>query len=150
MFNTAYRIIGTEEEAEDVLQDAFLSAFRNIAGYREDASFGSWLKRIVINKSITSINKRKVTEELNDNTSDQYFYQWEEETESILSVDQIQQGITQLPKGFRAVLTLYLFEGYDHGEIAGILGISESTSKSQYNRAKKKLRDILSKSVSYG
>ena len=143
--------MGNEEEAEDVLQESFLSAFRNISSYREDASFGSWLKRIVINKSITLLNKRKLMEEVNEQTVGEYHYEWDvNDGGSTLSTDEIRQAVKLLPDGFRSVLTLYLFEGYDHGEIAGIMNISESTSKSQYNRAKKRLREILKKSVNYG
>ena len=143
--------MGNEEEAEDVLQESFLSAFRNISSYREDASFGSWLKRIVINKSITLLNKRKLMEEVNEQTVGEYHYEWDvNNVGSNLSTDEIRQAVKLLPDGFRSVLTLYLFEGYDHGEIAGIMNISESTSKSQYNRAKKRLREILKKSVNYG
>lgn len=151
MYNTALRMMGNEEEAEDILQEAFLSAFRNISSYREDASFGSWLKRIVVNKSITLLNKRKLMEEVNENTAGEYFYEWDlQEPYFTPKSDEIRAAVRQLPDGFRSVLTLYLFEGYDHGEIAGIMGISESTSKSQYNRAKKRLREILKKSVNYG
>ena len=143
--------MANEEEAEDVLQESFLSAFRNISSYREDASFGSWLKRIVINKSITLLNKRKLMEEVNEQTVGEYHYEWDvNDGGSTLSTDEIRQAVKLLPDGFRSVLTLYLFEGYDHGEIAGIMNISESTSKSQYNRAKKRLREILKKSVNYG
>lgn len=151
MYNTAVRMMANEEEAEDVLQESFLSAFRNISSYREDASFGSWLKRIVINKSITLLNKRKLMEEVNEQTVGEYHYEWDvNDGGSTLSTDEIRQAVKLLPDGFRSVLTLYLFEGYDHGEIAGIMNISESTSKSQYNRAKKRLREILKKSVNYG
>ncbi len=149
MFNTAERILGMAEEAEDILQEAFLSAFRNIGSYREDASFGAWLKRIVVNKSITALKKRREVETLKEDGGEEFFYEWDEPTPSV-DVALIKNGVAQLPTGFRTVLTLYLFEGYDHGEIAGILGITESTSKSQYNRAKKKLREILTKEVNYG
>ena len=130
------------DEAEDVLQEAFLSAFQNIDRYRADATFGLWLKRIVVNKSISLLNKRKGLEfeEIQD------FNQSFEElsvSEEALEVKKIKKAVSQLPDGFRTVLTLYLFEGYDHKEIAQILQITESTSKSQYNRAKKRLKQLL-------
>ena len=138
--NTAKRMVG--DEAEDVLQEAFLSAFQNIDRYRADATFGLWLKRIVVNKSISLLNKRKGLEfeEIQD------FNQSFEElsvSEEALEVKKIKKAVSQLPDGFRTVLTLYLFEGYDHKEIAQILQITESTSKSQYNRAKKRLKQLL-------
>lgn len=151
MFNTALRICGNREEAEDVLQEAFVSAFSHLSSYREDATFGAWLKRIVINKSITSIKKSQKEAlmmeeaERTDTEFDPY-----EDADVQLSVNKIKEALMCLPNGFRSVLSLYLFEGYDHKEIAEILGITESTSKSQYKRAKDKLRILLEKEVKYG
>ena len=143
MFNVGYRITGREEDAEDALQEAFISAFRNLNTYRADASFGAWLKRIVVNKAI-NILKKKRHETIPEDE------QWdvaEEETQAgymeELTVDRVKKAIGQLAEGYRAVLSLYLLEGYDHQEIGEILGITESTSKSQLNRAKIKLREIL-------
>lgn len=138
MLNTAYRIIGDRDEAEDVLQDSFISAFRSLKNYRGDATFGAWLKRIVINKAVTALQRKK-TERLPDSESwDVPEIQTEEPDE--WSVNVVRQAILNLPDGYRTVLSLYLLEGYDHEEIAGILGISVSTSKSQLNRAKARLR----------
>lgn len=149
MFNTAIRICGDRQEAEDVLQESFLSAFRNIQSYRGESAFGAWLKRIVVNKSLSALRKKKndmiMMEEVPDIT-----YVEERARESHLSVDLIKDAIKDLPAGFRAVLTLYLFEGYDHKEISEILNISESTSKTQYKRAKDKLKVLLEKEVRYG
>lgn len=143
MFNVGYRITGREEDAEDALQEAFISAFRNLNTYRADASFGAWLKRIVVNKAI-NILKKKRHETIPE---DELWDVAEEETQAgymeELTVDRVKQAIGQLPEGYRAVLSLYLLEGYDHQEISEILGITESTSKSQLNRAKSKLREIL-------
>lgn len=143
MFNTCYRIVGNYDDAEDVLQDAFVSAFKNLGSYHGEATFGAWLKRIVINKSINFHNKRRMqTVEISEA---------QENVEDIvvepdqLTVERVKRAIEQLPYGYRTVLSLYLMEGYDHAEIAGILSISESTSKSQYNRAKSKIREILTK-----
>ncbi len=149
MYNTALRIVGDEEGAKDVLQESFVSAFKNLNQYREDASFGAWLKRIVINKSITYNKRNNVMEELTEDKED-YYYEWEDVSETALEIEKVKAAIVELPSGFRSVLTLYLFEGYDHKEISQILGISESTSKSQYNRAKKKVREIVNKAVKYG
>jgi RNA polymerase sigma-70 factor (ECF subfamily) len=143
MYNVSYRITGREEDAEDALQEAFISAFRNLDSYRGDAVFGAWLKRIVVNKAINAVNKRK-HESIPDD--DQWDVAEEEpvaEYREGLTVDRVRTAIEQLPDGYRAVLSLYLLEGYDHEEIGEILNISESTSKSQLNRAKNKLREIL-------
>lgn len=150
MFNTALRITGEHNDAEDVLQEAFISAFRNLESYREDASFGAWLKRIVINKALNQVQKTKKDLMLSDQVEAEEEAVWHEETEPTYTVDNVKQAMNALPSGFRTVLTLYLFEGYDHKEISEILGISESTSKSQYKRAKDKLKLILKQEVNYG
>ncbi len=144
MFNTALRIVRDQAEAEDVLQEAFLAAFTKIDRYKAQATFGAWLKRIVVNKSINALHQRKASlvpledaslEHIEDDSSNEDVPVW--------NIDQIYRAINQLPDGYRVVFSLYLLEGYDHREIAAILGISEGGSKSQYNRAKKKLREIL-------
>jgi len=142
MYNIGYRIVNNEEEAEDVLQEAFISAFRSLDHYRGDATFGSWLKRIVVNKAINVLKQRKAERLPEDDKFDIQEETWEEQ-EFPYSVEQVRKAIESLPDGYRSVLSLYLLEGYDHSEIAEILGISESTSKSQFNRSKKKLREIL-------
>jgi RNA polymerase sigma factor (sigma-70 family) len=150
MFNTALRITGEENDAEDVLQEAFVSAFQHLSSYREDASFGAWLKRIVINKALNHVQRVKkdmmLAEDVRKETSE---YE-PEKTEPNYTVDQVKQAMKTLPSGFRTVLSLYLFEGYDHKEISEILGITESTSKSQYKRAKDKLKMIIKQEVNYG
>jgi RNA polymerase sigma factor (sigma-70 family) len=143
MYNTGYRIVGNEDDAEDVLQEAFISAFRSLDSYRGDATFGSWLKRIVVNKAITVLKKRRM-EALPDNDHFDVAEPEPEETyKDGLTIDKVRRSIDALPDGYRSVLSLYLLEGYDHQEIAGIMGITESTSKSQLNRAKKKLQELL-------
>lgn len=146
MYNTCYRILKDESEAEDVLQEAFLSAFRNIVNYRGDASFGAWLKRIVVNAAINQVRRRKLELYSLEDVEVADKEESKNEGDLGLNLHQIREGIEELPDGFRTVFSLYLMEGYDHNEIGQILGISESTSKSQYNRAKKKLKEILNQS----
>ena len=143
MYNVGYRITRSEEDAQDVLQEAFVNAFRNLASYRGDATFGAWLKRIVVNKALNVIQKRK-----HDPIPDDDRWDVAEEDVTIdyadeLTVDRVKRAINDLPDGYRTVLSLYLLEGYDHQEIAEIMCISESTSKSQLNRAKNRLREVL-------
>ena len=143
MFNVACRITGREEDAEDALQEAFVSAFKNLGSYRAEATFGAWLKRIVINKSINILKKKR--HELIPE-SESWDVAQEEETVAYregLTVERVKKAIGELPDGYRTVLSLYLLEGYDHQEIAAIMNITESTSKSQFNRAKTKLREKL-------
>lgn len=143
MYNISYRIVNNTGEAEDVLQEAFISAFRNLEYYRGDATFGSWLKRIVVNKAINVLKKRRFEQLPDREDFDVAEIVEAGEQEFPYSVDQVKRAIAILPDGYRAVLSLYLLEGYDHSEIAEILGISESTSKSQFNRSKKKLLNLL-------
>ncbi|WP_339793122.1 sigma-70 family RNA polymerase sigma factor [uncultured Imperialibacter sp.] len=152
MLNVAWRIVNNQSDAEDILQESFLSAFRNIQSYKGDATFGAWLKRIVVNKAINHIRKRKLEmsdQEIGEVDVADEQNSVENDPEVLLSVERIKRAIPQLPDGFRAVLSLYLLEGYDHREIADILGITESTSKSQFNRAKSRLREILKSEVNY-
>jgi RNA polymerase sigma-70 factor (ECF subfamily) len=140
MFNLAYRMMNNREDAEDMLQETFIDCFRNLDAFRFDSTIGTWLKRILINKCINQLRKKKVNLILCENVPSEI-----PEEDTIIQYDtaRIFKGIEQLPDGYRIVLTLYLLEGYDHTEIAQILGITESTSKSQYLRAKNKLRELL-------
>lgn len=148
MFNTALRILQSKAEAEDVLQEAFLAAFTKINSFTAESTFGAWLKSIVVNKSINALNKEKaslsfkeqVAKEAVDTAKTDMF---EGDNTLVWNVDQIKNAVDQLPDGYRVVFSLYLFEGYDHREIAEILGITEGGSKSQFNRAKSKLREVL-------
>ncbi|MCB0428904.1 MAG: sigma-70 family RNA polymerase sigma factor [Flavobacteriales bacterium] len=146
MYNTSLRIVKNEAEAEDLMQESFLDAFRKLDTYKGDASFGSWLKRIVINNSLDALKKRKINwESLDDGYKEPYLVQEETAPEEVdqWKVEEVKKSIAQLPDGYRTILSLYLLEGYDHDEIASILHITSSTSRSQFNRAKNKLREIL-------
>jgi RNA polymerase sigma factor (sigma-70 family) len=145
MYNTALRILSDQGEAEDVLQESFLSAYTNLKTYRFEASFGAWLKKIVINKSLSLLQKRKVNYESLEETElpVKTDYSDAEDYNFPCTVKQVVQAIEKLPDGYRTILSLYLLEGYDHVEISEILNISESTSKSQYSRARHKLIQIL-------
>lgn len=143
MYNTALRIVIDTDEASDVLQDAFIDAFKRLDSFREESTFGLWMKQIVINKSLSALRKKKVLlESISD--EDHFVYEETEEDEQIaLKVERVKEAINRLADGYRIVLTLYLLEGYDHEEIAHILRISENTSRSQFLRAKRKLLDLL-------
>jgi RNA polymerase sigma factor (sigma-70 family) len=145
MYNVAYRIVGGEEDAQDAVQEAFISGFKNLESYRGDAAFGAWLKRIVVNKAINILKKRKHELMPDDEQWDVAEEEAQVEYRTELSVDRVRKAIEQLPDGYRSVLSLYLLEGYDHQEIAEIMNITESTSKSQLNRAKNKLKELLEK-----
>jgi RNA polymerase sigma-70 factor (ECF subfamily) len=142
MYNLAYRMMSNREDAEDILQEAFLECFRNIGSFRFESTFGAWLKRIIVNRCINQLRKKKADVLYFENLPEDIP---EEEPDVVYDTTRVFKGIEMLPDGYRVILTLYLLEGYDHTEISQILGISESTSKSQYSRAKNKLRSILSK-----
>jgi RNA polymerase sigma-70 factor (ECF subfamily) len=145
MFNTSLRIVNNASDAEDVLQEAFMDAFRFLDNFNYKSTFGAWLKRIVINKSINVLRKRKAdlvdieTTAIADVPNDEVL----DEENMQLKVAEVKKAVTLLPTGYRTVLTLYLFEGYDHEEIAEIMRISESTVRTQYHRAKHKLLHII-------
>lgn len=145
MYNTSLRIVKNTADAEDVLQEAFIEIHRHIHQYSGQASIGSWMKRIVINKSIDFLRKKKVHfEELGDKNEFEYQHeQRDSNPDQNYQVHTVMNGISQLPDGYRTVLSLYLLEGYDHKEIAQILNVSESTTRTQYIRAKRKLLSII-------
>jgi len=144
MYNICYRMTNDADDAQDVLQEAFISAFNNLASYKGTASFGAWIKRIVVNKAINFIRSKKMNLVPIDEVEPASEIEINDES-LYLDVQRIKSAVAKLPDGYRIVFSLYLLEGYDHKEIAGILGITESTSKSQYNRAKGKLRELLIK-----
>lgn len=144
MFNICMRMMNHREEAEDILQEGFTEAFMKLETFRFESTFGAWLKRIMINRCINALKKRKLdlvsTEEnpVPDTSNNEVNYEAIE-----MEVKKVHKAIEQLADGYRVILSLYLLEGYDHKEISQILNITESTSKSQYMRAKLKLKSIL-------
>ena len=143
MYNICCRMMNSQTEAEDLLQEAFAEAFLKLESFRFESSFGAWLKRIVVNKCINHIKKRKADLVFTDNVPENKYHTEPEITEDHMDVKRIHKAMQELPDGYRVIFSLYLLEGYDHGEIAQILGISESTSKSQFSRAKQKIKEIL-------
>jgi len=142
MYNTSLRIVNDSMEAEDIMQESFLSAFEKIDTYSGTVSFGAWLKKIVVNRSLDSLNKRKaVFEDINSHFGirDDSGEEKEVNEEIDVKVEEVKEAIERLPDGYRVILSLYLLEGYDHDEIAEILSINSSTSRSQLSRAKQKL-----------
>jgi RNA polymerase sigma-70 factor (ECF subfamily) len=142
MYNTSYRIVNDPMEAEEIMQDAFLDAFRKIDTFKGDATFGSWLKRIVINKSLDQLRKRKETTSLDEDSQDIQDSSTDEQVENELiryRVNEIVRALDRMPDNYRIILSLYLLEGYDHQEISEILDISYNNTRTRYLRAKQKL-----------
>lgn len=147
MLNTAFRIVNDLDEAQDVLQEAFIDAFSRIGDFRQETTFGLWLKQIVVHRAINLLRRRKmqlvdiadehletIADGGNDDDSDE---------ELLYKVNQVKAAMNELPEGYRVVLSLYLLEGYDHEEIGQVLNINENTSRTQFLRAKRKLIERL-------
>ena len=146
MYAISLNMVKDRYTAEDILQEAFVAAFEKIKTFKAEVSFGAWLKKIVINKCLDYLKKQKVQFDSLDEHSEIAEQQLQDESPKItIDADNIKKNILDLPDGYRTILTLYLLEGYDHEEIAEILGISASTSRSQYARAKALLLKNLSK-----
>lgn len=146
MYNICIRMTGNQNDAEDLLQEAFMIAFKNLRQLKDPVQFGGWLKRIVVNECIRFCKKNV------------YWSEWDEQWEQTLSNEEpewwktvdfkmVHQEIKSLPDGCRQVFNLYVLEDYSHKEIANHLGISESTSKSQYHRARQLLKERITKQM---
>ena len=147
MYNIVIRIHPNSMDVEDILQESFVKVFRNLSSFSGDATLGAWIKRIVINTCLNFLRKNK---RLNFIQLEPGADHIEEKEERAPAVDMatIHHAIKKLPEGCRVIFSLYLLEGYQHKEIAKILEITESTSKSQYHRAKRLLRQQLKKNLS--
>lgn len=143
MFNLSVHIVKDSAEAEDVVQESFIKAFDKLDTFRGEVSFGSWLKRIVVNRSLDLIRKNTpIFEEIDERRHDAA------ESEEIVldnqpNIEDVKMAIDGLPDKYRVILTLFLIEGYDHDEICDILNISYASSRTQYHRAKEKLKAML-------
>ena len=144
MYNICRRMMGDEDDAKDVLQDSFIHAFTKIKASRNVDTFSAWIKRIVINHCLNALKKKSIVTTDLDNEHD-FVSIDDDKKNDVLKYEtrQILKAIDQISEGCKTVLNLYLFEGYDHKEIAQILNISESASKAQYSKAKAKVRKIL-------
>jgi RNA polymerase sigma factor (sigma-70 family) len=148
MFNTSLRIVNRTADAEDILQEAFTDAFRQLKEFEGRSTFGAWLKQIVVYKSIALLKKQKIQFTEMDAAHD--LADGTEDLDAVwYTVDMIKESLQELPDGYRTVLSLYLLEGYDHDEIAEILNVARSTVRTQYMRAKQKLIELLKKKEVY-
>jgi RNA polymerase sigma factor (sigma-70 family) len=145
MFNTSLRIINNKVEAEDVMQEAFLTAFEKMNTFSNENNFGAWLKRIVINRSIDYLKKKKMDfceiNEISENCMPEENQNLNENKQE--KIIQIKQAMHDLPEKYRVVLSLYLFEGFDHEEISQVLNVTQSNSRTLLTRGKQKLLEKL-------
>ena len=139
MFNSSLRLVKSKADAEDIMQDSFLDAFNKIMQYKEEGSFGGWLKKIVINNSLDFISKQKKQFSINENMEIVETYEHHEIPDIDIKLKDIRTALENIKAEYRIIISLYLFEGYDHEEICDILDISYNLSRTRYSRAKKKL-----------
>ncbi|MGJ7032194.1 RNA polymerase sigma factor [Niabella hirudinis] len=146
MYAVCLRYASNTEEAQDILQDAFIKVYRKLDSFRGDGSFEGWVRRIFVNTAIEHFRRKKylqpVTEKEENTIEGKYVSVLDE-----LAEKDILQLITQLSPGYRTVFNMYVVEGYSHKEIGEMLGISEGTSKSQLSRAKAILQDLVKKYI---
>jgi RNA polymerase sigma-70 factor (ECF subfamily) len=151
MYNTAVRIVKDSFEAEDIMQDSFLTAFTKLDSLKEAVTFGSWLKRIVINNSIYHYKKSskysevplddvlfKVEDDVDNGFASDYAF-------TNLKAQQIIETMKTLKDSYRVALTLHLIEGYDYDEISEIMNITYANCRTTISRAKESLRQKLQK-----
>ena len=145
LYNVSLRIIKNQQDAQDMVHDAFIKAFQNIAKLENDLNLGPWLKRIVVNCSLDFLRQQKKLGWLQES----YELQHEEETttdeleENTLEFEDVKKAINALKDKYRIIIVLYLIEDYSHREIAEQLGLKESTVRNQYVRGKRLLRQQL-------
>lgn len=138
MYTVCLNMINNESIAEDLMQEAMISAFSKLNTFIGEVSFGAWLKRITVNKCIDYLKQKKLGfDSLDENESFPVEDENADDSDIIKhKFELILLKMKELPSGYRTILNLYLLEGYDHEEIASILGVTSSTSRSQYTRAK--------------
>jgi len=149
MYSVAKRYLNDPVEAEDMIQDAFVKAFQNLAQFKGDVTFGAWLKRIVINRCFDKMKMRQLDIVDTDVHTINTIEEEEWSVSDTVSVEEVKIRIDALPQNYKTVVKLYLMEGYDHKEISEILTISESTSRSLLSRGKKRIQEQL-KQLDYG
>lgn len=144
MYNASLRILKDEFEAEDIMQEAFLTAFTKLDTFKGEVTFGAWLKRIVINKSLTQLKKNNKYQDIKMEVIAEKSNEIEEAVDySALQANKVLDVLNSLKDNYRIVLNLNLIEGYDYEEIAQILGYTNENVRTTISRAKKKLKQLL-------
>ena len=146
MYVVAKRFVNDSFEAEDIVQESFIKAFAKLHQYKGEVTFGAWLKRIVINKSIDALKaKKQELLEMNEVHLKVVDPDYEDEwlVDDAITIDEVKAAINELPDKYRFVMMLFLMEGYDHQEISQILNITEVASRTQLSRGKAKLKELL-------
>lgn len=145
LMGVCYRYAGSREDAEDLLQESFVLIFTRIDSYRNAGSFEGWARRITVNVALNWLKKnKKIREQVEfEQRHERYLPGEDEEPEFPIQHAELMEQIARLPIGYRTILNLFAIEEFSHKEIAEQLGITESTSRSQYTRAKRALTEIV-------
>ncbi len=142
--NIAYRVVWHKEDAQDVVQESFMKIFNGLGSLKDTKKFEGWAKRIVVNNAITSLRQKGKIPLYDLESADDFPPEKEVPVDEELQQWNIaiaKKALSELAPGYRTIISLYLLEGYDHQEISEILGISVSTSITQFNRGKKRLKE---------
>ncbi|WP_282161412.1 RNA polymerase sigma factor [Ulvibacterium marinum] len=145
MFYVAMRFVKNSSDAEDIIQESFIKAFQKIHQFKGDVSFGAWLKRIVINKSIDFLKSKKERLVPLDENYMQVVEDNDWTVEDGITLDEVKLAMEQLPEKYKYVVMMFLLEGYDHREIANVLGLSETACRTRLLRGKGFLKELLKK-----
>jgi len=145
MFCVAMRFLKNEDDAEDVLQDSFIKAFQKIEQFKGEVTFGAWLKKIVVNRSLDFLKEKKETMVALEDTYLQVVQDDDWTVEDGITIAEIKIKMQELPEKYALVLQLYLMEGYDHEEISEILDITNTTCRTRLLRGKGRLKELLHK-----
>ena len=144
MYNASLRILKDTFEAEDILQEAFLTAFTKLDTFKGEVAFGAWLKRIVINKSLTQLKKNNTYQNVKMDVIKDIAIETEEDIDyTSLHANKVLEALNSLKENYRIILNLHLIEGYDYEEIGHILGYTNENVRTTVSRAKKKLKQQL-------
>lgn len=144
LYTSCLRILNDVHEAEDLMQEAFIHAFKKIDSFRGEANLGTWICRIAINKCLDHLKKRRVDLKFDEDWERKSSDSFDPNEDTSYDVERIQNAMTQLPDGCRIVFHIYMFEEMDHESIAVKLGIKEASSRAQYARAKNKIKELIS------
>lgn len=148
VYNTVYRLVNHTAEAEDILQETFVSAFQSIQRFEHTGGFRAWIKRIAINKSISALRKRKVRlVELDMGRVSLPEEEPVDEKAFVFKLEEVKRAIDALPEGYRTIFQLYALENIPQAEIAQMLGLANTTVRVQYHRAKQKILETIKEGV---
>lgn len=143
MMAVCYRYAGDYESAEDILQDGFVKVFKHLHAFKREGSFEGWIRRTMVNTSLDHLRKSNKMKIDADISEAEYLAGDDEKSVSKLRVEEMMKLIEEMPPGYRTVFNMFAIEGYSHQEIAEELGVTESTSKTQFRKARTYLMNII-------